>query len=348
VISERIRVGVPYSDARRDRVEREVFARLAAMRIASRADAVLPRLRPRWYAFAAPSAFAAALAVIAVLLVRREAPAPSPSTPSLIVTSVGSSSRFTVGDAVIEAGSDTSVEVARAGDAVTLVLQRGSVDCDVTPRAGRAPFQVISGDVRVEVVGTRFAVRREAGGTRVDVTRGKVRVRTPAGERLLGGGETWTPPATEAAPGTAPVAAASPPGGEPAPGAGAPPSRTPPRWTRREAFAMAQQLEATNPKQAASGYRAIANGRDAWAALALYSLAELHAAGEPAQALEELGELARRFPNATNAEDAAWLRVDLLRRLGRDAHARAAATAYLRAFPRGTYATDARKLATPR
>lgn len=349
---ERFRIEAPPGDEQR--VEHGVVSQLAAMRAIDRARANAPGTRARWASFAVPAMCLATLAIVLVLVARRQ-PAPVQSAePSLVVTPVGGNSRFTVGDAVVDAGGDTSVEVKRSANGITLVLQRGSVDCDVAPRNGRPPFRVISGDVRVEVVGTRFAVTRVGDGARVDVTRGKVLVRAPAGERLLTPGESWTPSAIAAA-----VASPQPAQQHtaaddiPTPGAStetAPaPTQVPStRPTPREVFAAAQSLEAKQPQKAANGYRAIANGRDAWAALALYSLAELHAATDAAAALRDLDELARRFPNGANAEDAAWLRVGVLRQLGRSVEMGEAAAAYLRKFPGGTYAKPAAQLSAPR
>ena len=97
---------------------------------------------------------------------------------------------------MIVAASDTIVDVKHADDGgITLVVARGSVDCDVAPRNNRPPFHVIAGDVSVEVVGTRFTVARTPS-PRVDVVRGKVRVRAPGGTWLLSAGESWTPPVT--------------------------------------------------------------------------------------------------------------------------------------------------------
>ncbi|MDQ3370696.1 MAG: hypothetical protein M3680_35210, partial [Myxococcota bacterium] len=100
-------------------------------------------------------------------------------------------------------------------------------------------------------------------------------------------------------------------------------------------------------KQAARAYRLIANGKDAYAAVALLNLAELDAITDAAAALRALDELARRFPRATNAEEAAWLRVDVLRTANRAAEARAAAASYLHAFPTGAYAKLAGRLVRP-
>ena len=139
-MTDRIVVDVPAAESSRDRVETAVFARLDAIRAAERAAALSadrPGVRPWMYLAAAAAAAVAATLVIAV---RREPASRSdPATaPSLVVTPVGGSSRFTVDDAVIDAGSDTEVEV-RAADPgeVTFVLARGTIDCDVA-QIGRA------------------------------------------------------------------------------------------------------------------------------------------------------------------------------------------------------------------
>jgi hypothetical protein len=62
-------------------------------------------------------------------------------------------------------------------------------------------------------------------------------------------------------------------------------------------------------------------------------------------ALKALDEYERRFARGANAEDAAWLRADVLRRAGRAEAAREAARAYLRRFPDGAYVEAAERLA---
>lgn len=354
------------SDARRDKSERAVLARLAAIQALGESDAVIAPSPPRWrWAAVGLGAAALAAALVLFLVIRRdEHVAHVAEAPSLIVTPVGGSSRFTVADAVIDAGGDTSVEVKReAGGATALLLARGTVDCDVAPKPGRAPFRVLAGDVTVEVVGTRFSVMRHGATVRVDVTRGRVRVTSRTEERLLEAGASWTPGLTAAAD----VPASEQPS-PPAPHDGVAEGDSPaieadpiempaddvtqpvpaaPRQSSRAAFAAAQRLEAKDPTDAARAYRTIANGKDVWAALALYSLAELHATRDAAAALRDLDELAKRFPRGANAEDAAWLRVTVLRKLKRDADARKAAGAYLREYPNGTYVTAAERLASP-
>jgi FecR protein len=304
----------------------------------------------------------------------REGAGPAPEALTLVQTPVGGASSFTVTNAVIDAGSDTSVAVHRSAQGVVLVLDHGSVSCEVTHQDGQV-FRVISGDVEVEVVGTRFTVTRVGSGARVEVARGKVRVRTRSQERMLTAGERWTTAAEPARETAAAGAPASPAEGAPAAGeeesadrakqdpAESPaspepsppepsspepsspePARTEPRLSRREAFAAAQALESTDPKRAALAYRKIANGKDAWAAVALYSLAEQQTAQDIDQALRTIDELARRFPTNENVEDALWLRTEALRGAGRLDQARQVAADYLARYPRGTYAKAASRL----
>ncbi len=355
---DRIMIEAPATDARRDRVEHGVFSQLSGIRAADRAEAIAPRAqrpRPRVAIWLPVAAALAAAAIAIVVLAGRDQRPVEIAGPSLVETPVGGSSKFTVGDAVVQAGSDTSVSVSTSDAGVALILGRGAVDCDVEPRNGRAPFRVQAGDVDVEVIGTRFSVTRVGSGARVDVTRGKVRVRSAGGERFLTAGQSWTPSVITAdvsppppAPIESPNEVVSPQPATETPHTTEPRPQPPKELTRREAFSQAQVLESKDAQKAARAYRSIASGSDSWAALALYSLAELQAGNDVTQALKSLDELARRFPRGANAEDAAWLRVDVLRRAGRPDEARAAARSYLRAFPGGTYAKQAGSLATTR
>jgi hypothetical protein len=348
---KRITVDPPQSDARRDRVERQVFAKLQTIRVADRADAAIPPTRMRGWLVA--SAFAAAGALAVALFVQSpEVRVSEREVPSQITTPVGGTSQFTVGDAVMVAASDTSVEVKHGSDGgITLVLARGSVDCDVAPRNGRPPFHVLAGDIAVEVVGTRFTVTRTPS-PRVDVTRGKVRVTAPGGSWLVGAGESWSPqvtasntpePASEPAPVLPPVAAPAP---VPAPAttiAAMPVHHA----SSQAAFLAAGRLEASDPARAAKAFRTIASGKDAWAAPALYALIELHATSDRDAALADCAEYLHRFAHDPQVEDVTWLRVEILRAAGRRDEARSAATDYLRQFAHGSYAGLAARIATP-
>ncbi len=353
---KRIEIDPPTNDVRRDRIERQVFAQLANMRAVERADAAVPAAPVRsyrpWLFGAIGAGLAAAIALI-VVSGKPEHPAPAPiaeeTTPSRIVTPVNGESQFTVGDAVIVASSDTSVDVKRAEDGgITLVVTRGSVDCDVAPRKNRPPFHVIAGDVFVEVVGTRFTVARTPS-PRVDVVRGKVRVRAPGGTWLLSAGESWTPPVSGSAADVAiapPVVLARPP--VVAPSLVAPPAAVAIAAPDPHAlYQTAQRLEAADPARAARAYRTVANTKDAWAAPALYGLAELDAKLDPEKALADCNEYLRRFTRSAQLEDIAWLKIEILRSAGKRDEARVAAAEYLRQFPAGSYAAIATRIASP-
>lgn len=358
-------LAVPASSARRERIEEAVLARVATLRMAERADSyALPRRAFRPWMLAATAAAAVAIAIVAVALKDHPATAPAATlaTTSRVVTPVGGASRFTVGDAVIDAGSDTSVEVTREpSGAVTLVLARGIVDCDVEHKPDRAPFLVAAGDVTVRVVGTRFSVARSTDAVRVDVARGKVHVIAPGIERFVATGETWSsgavaivPPAPAPidppSPSPSPLAVVDDPAIEvlpPAPPVAQDRPAAKPLATKAT-YEEAQRLEARDRAGAARAYRKVANGQGTWAALALWGLAELEAgrgsAGARA-ALAAVAEYLRRFPDGANAEDAAWLRVEVSRTTKDKAGAREAAIDYLQRFPTGTYAKPAQRIA---
>ena len=306
----KIEVDPPTSDARRERVERRVFEQLAAVRVIERTDAVIPverTSRVRWMLPA--GALAAAAAAIVMFFVMRggsEPAAPSVATPSRVVTPVGATSRFSIGEeAVIDAASDTSVEVQNVpGGGITLVLARGSVDCDVAPRAGRAPFRVISGDVSVEVVGTRFTVTRTPAA-RVDVTRGKVKVYAPGGSWLVAAGESWTPAST------AQTAAIDPP--------------------------KAPEVAVEAPVAPAPAKKAAPKALDPHQAFD-----KIDSAKDPVAAADAW---LRQFPHDPLVEDVTFNRILALGKAGRSDEARRAAADYLKKYPHGTYVEAASRIA---
>ena len=67
-------------------------------------------------------------------------------------------------------------------------MRRGGGRFDVKRNPGRL-FRVTAGAVTVDVLGTRFSVRHEGDEVHVSVERGRVRVRSPRGEQVLGEGE---------------------------------------------------------------------------------------------------------------------------------------------------------------
>jgi len=368
---KRIVVEPPVSEARRDRVERQLFAKLATVRITDRADAVIPPARrSRSGLGLALAGFAAAAAVFLLITRDGERGGNAVASSSRVMTPVGATTKVTVPGAVLTALSGSSFEwLAGVDGSMTITLQHGAVDCQVDPRKGKPPFRVISGDVTVTVVGTRFTVTRTPN-PRVDVAQGVVKVEWSGNVTQVEAGQTWTPYAISAQEEQAPEEAPAPTAPEiemdamqvakparakrVAPAADklvdVPAPQSPPAQADRqledEALRVAASLEGRDAAASAKLYRAIVTSGKANAAVALFSLADLHfnKLKDFNATLQDLDELARDFPKSANAEEAAWLRIRALTALHKRDEARGAAADYLRQFPNGTYADSAARL----
>jgi hypothetical protein len=104
----KIRVEPPAPEMRRERVEKKLFAQLAAVEMAERVDAVLPPpKKSRMPYFMGAAALAAAVLALVMFVQRDDGPSREVMvSPSRVVTPVGGESRFIVGDAVIDAKSE--------------------------------------------------------------------------------------------------------------------------------------------------------------------------------------------------------------------------------------------------
>ncbi|MFF7064178.1 FecR domain-containing protein [Pseudomonas sp. NPDC008258] len=83
--------------------------------------------------------------------------------------------------------SASSVDVDVQGATRTVRLRQGRVFAEVV-HDGR-PFVVHVDEAKVEVLGTRFSVSREAGGDEVVLLSGRVQVSTPSHQQLLASGQ---------------------------------------------------------------------------------------------------------------------------------------------------------------
>jgi hypothetical protein len=182
----------PLSQARASRIERAVFDRL---------DAQIPEIdasrerssRLRLWLLRSTAAVAASLLALMGL---RIAHVWSPSVPaeanvSRIVTGA-SDSRVALTSAAIDVAPES--EVVMTGDdeqGILIVLNRGSITCDVAPRRSRPPFVVQAAGVRVRVVGTLFRVTRDGESARVAVVHGTVEIGARGQVILVRDGETW-------------------------------------------------------------------------------------------------------------------------------------------------------------
>jgi len=281
-----------------------------------------PPARWSWswrHAFALGGVTAAA-AVAVLAMSGGETGGPAPLRTSRVVTA-DDSSQVTIGEASLDVAPRTAL-VASGDDehGVLVIIERGSVDFAIPPRGDRPPFAVQSGDVRIEVIGTKFSVTRDGESAVVEVTEGTVKVTGFGETALVHPGEVWLTPSPaddgdiaddDAVIDMRPIvvkrdaperkrkriARDRRPPTEPAPPA-AP-------TTAKQRYETAASLERTDPEAAIAIYRELARGRDGWAANALYAHARLeHDRARPSDAEPLFRAYLRRFPAGPNAEEA--------------------------------------------
>ncbi len=318
----------PLSDARWNKLDEAVFAEIEAR--ASGADRERQGDPAKLASIAAPSpsrsnvrrimfiasGFAVAAIVLAFVLKGVLSPESSQlgANPSHIETGDGPS-RLAIGDSSVEVSPNSAV--VASGDAehgVLVVLEKGRVECEVAPRKGRPPFVVQAGDVRVRVVGTRFAVERSAKEVRVKVSHGAVEVSGASETVLLHDGESWPSATTGMLPSSAPPPSAVLAPSDTAAVAPSAPTHAPhspqapqiaPQVSDQRAYENAARSEAKDPDAAMSSYRRLAAGNGQWAAPALFAAGRLAAdRGRNAEARRVLESYLSRYPRGPNADDA--------------------------------------------
>lgn len=300
----------PLSDVSWARVERGLWARLdgtATTQIAA------PRSR-RWLWIAVPS-LAAAGAVAAAFALLVDAPAPArPSAPvapaeveetPMRVVSGAAPSTITVGDAHVTLDPGSAIVMPRANDSTsTAVLERGAAWFAIAPRTGRQ-FVVVAGDAVVRVIGTKFRVARSEEHAAVEVERGLVDVTFRGATVKVGAGRTWSSDApTRTAAITGP---AKPVPAAEKPRVAAKPAPAPGTEDERARYERYAALEARDPGTALTGYLELARGTSRWAEISLYAAARLSADRGEARAKTLLEMYLRRFPRGANADDARQL-----------------------------------------
>jgi|JI10StandDraft_1071094.scaffolds.fasta_scaffold08782_12 hypothetical protein len=339
------------SDIAWARVERRLWTELDRAPVAARRAPV----RRRWPWLAAAAMAAAMVAVVAAVAWPTSSPRHHESVSRVATGAAPTEVSF--GDAAITLAPSSAVLMQGQADrGVAIVLERGSATFAVAPRAGRPPFTVLAGAVQVRVIGTRFTVSRSGDDARVDVAHGEVEVVAWGRREVLLAGASWSSDGVrEAAVGrsapvanpdaaaaahfsppapAAPVDRAPPTGPEPSPVRPPPPAPSPidpaaptgpgrdgspalapsaadpaaPVASSRARFEAATALEVRDPAAALRAYRALAAGTDAWAANALYAAARLSfARGDRDLAARFAGAYLRRFPAGANAADARTL-----------------------------------------
>jgi hypothetical protein len=260
----------------------------------------------------------AAVAMLALFLLKGGDVSDGALEPSRIVTA-DSPVRMTLGRAAITVAPESALWIRSVEDrGVEVMLEDGRVECAVAPQRDRPPFVVQAGDVRVEVVGTRFAVERHGADVKVHVSKGVVTVYHD-GERLeVGAGRSW--PAVTGAAGASDSAdgvyesrdagqAASRRGANRSAGAGsrieADKVRAASQARAKELYERAASLEASQPDQARALYQEVIERGGPWAANALFAQARLELdLGHRERASALLSTYLQRFPEGANAADA--------------------------------------------
>jgi hypothetical protein len=334
----------PLSDARWARMERELFAKLDEAQETDTRARDPRRFRALTWAAVAVTVASAMLAI--VLSGRAMHP-----DDRVSLATTDSASEFTVGESSLTVAPRSLVAVRGDDDhGIDVVLDRGTVTCEVAPRRGRPPFRLSAGEVRIRVMGTKFTVTRGEEETSVDVEHGVVEIASRGVVTVVRDGGHWpdavapsgTPSSDVASsssygagvpmaplqarsqaraahsrrPAAVDTSAASsePTANEPV--AMEPATTSPPATAvvpaAQQAFEAASRSERTNPVQAAAIYRQLAAGGTAWAPNALFALARLEVdRGQRAEAARLLSAYLVRYPRGINADDAR----ELLRRM---------------------------------
>jgi ferric-dicitrate binding protein FerR (iron transport regulator) len=249
--------------------------------------------------------------------------------PSRVVTR-DSATTVSFADTAIEVQPNSALLMSgNAERGATIVLEHGRAGFHVAPRLARQPFVVVAGNALVRVVGTHFEVARSGEDVTVEVQEGVVDVRYLGQvHQVMAGGEWHSPPVKAvqqtlldgAGSGEAPVAAD-------APRVPADPATRPRRGLPKDApavsptmskaptsaqttapsaeFAAAAQLESVAPQRAMLRYLELSQRDDRWGRNALFAAARLALdLGDRARAAQLARSYLRRFPDGPNAPDA--------------------------------------------
>jgi len=345
----------PMSDVEWARVERNLWSRIDS----GAADRLPEAPKRRWLWLAVPTL---AVAVVVAILFgsgvfsshdsSRVISSGDSIEPSRVVAGAAPTS-VSFGDAHIDLAARSAIVMSSESGSPSVLLERGVATFAVAPRANRKPFVVRAGDTVVRVVGTKFTVARSEELITVVVEHGLVDVQFRGATQRVGAGETWTsdaPTKTALAPTSPPVPdnvdpPTNPPTGPPVPDKVVVPTNPPanpptslpapdkvvtptpdkvvtppttgslttakPPADEASEFDRLTSLEARDPKSALAGYLALSKGNTKWSAVALYAAGRLSADRKDPRAATFLDIYLRRFPRGANAADAR----DLLNRV---------------------------------
>jgi hypothetical protein len=304
------------SEAREGRIEEALFERLREVRPFTRRAVPEPTAPERWklaVAFVMTGAAAAFVGAFGLHLLKPASPVVAfPAVVGLAPYHIVASrtrSHMRIGESELYLSPESEASIDGDDDArgILVRLERGAVECEVSPRRGRPPFVVQAGAVSIRVVGTHFRVSLSDTNASVDVDRGTVEVKAigaPASELHAGDHWVW-PPSLDVGPPAASGSALSP-RLAPDRGGGAATTLAMDRYNR------AVEIEGRSPGEALSIYRSLAQASGPWAMNALFAWGRLAAdRGDRGEAVRVLSDYLARYPEGPNAEDARQLLVRL-------------------------------------
>lgn len=286
-------------------IEEAVFAELEG-EAAAPASAKRPSNALMLASVAVLSAAVAMLSMVGFGAFEREAPRPA-TTHSTRFHGGPEGAEVALDDIRLVLGANSEGLAVGGSDVGWVVaLDEGRVEFVVASRAERPPFVVQAADTRVEVVGTRFSVVRHASHVEVAVDDGIVRVTHDGQVQELRAGERW---ATALEPSSTPTNETRETTVTSEANDGSEPA--PPTMHRPSdtaAYERAAALEAEDPAAAIRLYRRLARGGGPWAEAALFARARLEMeTGNIQGGSRALQRYLRRYPNGINAQDARFL-----------------------------------------
>jgi hypothetical protein len=317
----------PLSEQRWAKIGRSLATRLAVETNDVNERSFVPRSRfgGRAWLLAAALMGAAVGAVVAARSLSDPAVVEHPSR----ITTGSTPSHLALSGLSLDVEPQSAVVVgAETPQGLLIIVDRGSIVCQVAPRSKDAPVIVQAGAARVRVLGTRFSVARLGESARVKVQQGVVEVSSRGGTYRVQAGEEWsnvgTPPVPAEPVGVSSAASsasndeAGPRGPSTARRASTatkaksasalaptPESAVALGPSRQEIFEQATLLERSDPGRASKLYGSLESGGDSWAQHALYARGRLEATrGNGTEARRLLERYLERFPNGSNAEDA--------------------------------------------
>lgn len=286
------------------RIEEVVFAELDA-------DPSLPAFAPKkkplnsWalVAVAAVSIAASVLFMVGVDALAARDENAAPSTQSTRFRGGAEGAELALDDIRLALGPNSQgLAVGSSENGWVIALDAGRVEFVVAPRDERPSFVVQAANTRVEVVGTRFVVARDAEYVEVEVQEGVVRVTHADESNELRAGQHWSTDEESELP-AAGLDEAEPSDMEPV--AITRPQR---RTSDAQVYERAAALEVQNPALAVRLYRQLARSGGPWAEAALFAQGRLEIeSGSVESGSRVLRRYLQRYPRGVNAEDARFL-----------------------------------------